>query len=237
MNKNYRSIIDIGCSHHMTGDTSKFEKIKHYNRSSVKLGNDAPCFMKGKWSIILNEKISCDNAYWVEGFKYNLLSVAQLNNSSYWVEFQNKKENIYDATSECRGQKRGNLFYLYLSKHTCLFSQFEDIWLCHKRLCHMNFDNLVIISKMKRVRWLPRLIKPDKVMWKQCQMRNMEKSSFERKAYCYDNILELVHTNLCDPVGVLEVTMVINTLFYFLMISLKWWLWCFLKIIWYISNI
>jgi hypothetical protein len=28
VNKNDRWIIDCGCSHHMTGDTSKFEKIE-----------------------------------------------------------------------------------------------------------------------------------------------------------------------------------------------------------------
>ena len=48
VNKNERWIIDSGCSHHMIGDTSKFEKWENYNRSSVKFGNDAPCYVKGK---------------------------------------------------------------------------------------------------------------------------------------------------------------------------------------------
>jgi hypothetical protein len=32
----------------MTGETSKFEKLEHYDGSSVKFGNDAPCYVKGK---------------------------------------------------------------------------------------------------------------------------------------------------------------------------------------------
>lgn len=87
LSKNHKWIIDNGCSHHMISDTSKFEKLEHYNGSCVKFGNDAPCYVKGKGSIILNDKIRCDNAHWVDGLKYNLLSVAQLNSSGYRVEF------------------------------------------------------------------------------------------------------------------------------------------------------
>ena len=76
--------------------------------------------------------IQCDNAYWVDGLKYNLLSVAQLIISGYRVEFQHKKVKIYDANGELirSGEKtRGNLFYLDLSNDTCLFAKYQDIWL------------------------------------------------------------------------------------------------------------
>lgn len=33
--KNYRWIIDSGSSHHMIGDTSKFERLIQYNGNSV----------------------------------------------------------------------------------------------------------------------------------------------------------------------------------------------------------
>ena len=76
MSKNDIWIIDSGFSHHMTGDTSKFDKIEHYNWIRVKFGNDATCYVKGKGSIKLNENIKCDNSYWVDVLKYNLLSVS-----------------------------------------------------------------------------------------------------------------------------------------------------------------
>ena len=38
----------------------------------------------------------CNNAYYVEGLNYNLLSVSQLNISSFKIEFDNMKEKIYD---------------------------------------------------------------------------------------------------------------------------------------------
>ena len=80
VNKNDRWIIDSGCSHLMTGDKSKFITLNYYDGNNVRFGNDAPCLIKGKGSIKLTDKISCDNAYYVEGLNYNLLSVSQLNN-------------------------------------------------------------------------------------------------------------------------------------------------------------
>ena len=75
INKNDKWIIDNGCSHHMTADKSKFITFTQYDGNSVIFGNDAPCLIKGKGSIKLIEKISCDNAYCIEGLNYNLLSV------------------------------------------------------------------------------------------------------------------------------------------------------------------
>ena len=59
-------IIDSGCSHHMIGDKGKFTTFTHYDGNNVRFGNDAPRIIKGKGSIKLIEKISCNNAYYVE---------------------------------------------------------------------------------------------------------------------------------------------------------------------------
>ena len=67
VNKNGKLIIDSGCSHHMIGDKSKFITLTCYDGNSVRFGNDAPCLIKGKGSIKLTNKISCDNNYYIEG--------------------------------------------------------------------------------------------------------------------------------------------------------------------------
>jgi hypothetical protein len=66
VNKNDKWIIESGCSHHMTTNKSKFITLNYYDGNSVRFGNDAPCLIKGKGSIKLTNKISCDNAYYVE---------------------------------------------------------------------------------------------------------------------------------------------------------------------------
>lgn len=65
-------IIDNGCSHHMTGDWSKFLSLEEYDGGVVYFGNDAPCMVKGKGTISLNGKSSDDHVYWVEGLRHNL---------------------------------------------------------------------------------------------------------------------------------------------------------------------
>ena len=48
VNKSDRWIIDSRCSHHMTGDKSKFITLNYYDGNSERFGNDAPCLIKGK---------------------------------------------------------------------------------------------------------------------------------------------------------------------------------------------
>ena len=76
------------------------------------------------------------------------------------------------------------------------------MWLWNKRLCHVNSDNLVNISNMKKVKGLPKLKKPDNTICKQCQLDKMTNSSFKSKTHTSKGILEIVHTNLCGPIEV-----------------------------------
>ena len=73
--KNDTWIIDSGCSHHMTGDKTKFENMEHYYGASVRFGNNEPCCIKGKGCISLTNELRCDDSYWVERLKNNLLTV------------------------------------------------------------------------------------------------------------------------------------------------------------------
>ena len=170
----------------MTRDKTKFIILNCYDGNSVRFGNDAPCLIKGKGSIKLIDKILCDNAYYVEGLGYNLLSVSQLNNLGCKVEFENKFAKIYDTHGRQVGkgdQTRSNLFYLNIEDATCLVVKSDDVWLWHKRLCHVNFDNLLSISNTRKIRCLPKLKKLDNIMCKQCQLGKMAKSSFKSKTH------------------------------------------------------
>ena len=51
----------------------------------------------------MTSKIKCEKNYLVEGLKYNLLSISQLNKSRYRVEFHHKKAKIFDANGELIG--------------------------------------------------------------------------------------------------------------------------------------
>ena len=97
----------------MTSDKNKFKPFEYYDGNNIKFEKDAPFPMNGKGSIVLIDKITCDNTYFVEGLNYNLLSVAQLNRSGYKVEFNQKKALIYNSEGELSGsgdRAKGNLF-------------------------------------------------------------------------------------------------------------------------------
>ena len=97
----------------MIGDKTKFEQMEHYHGGSVRFGNNEPCSIKGKGCISLTDELRCDNAYWVEGIKNNLLSLALLNNIGFKVEFMNGKAKLLDGQGNLVGssnQAKGNLF-------------------------------------------------------------------------------------------------------------------------------
>lgn len=164
-------IIDSGCSHHMTGDRSKFLSLKEFDGRVVRFGNDSPYMVKGKGTISLNGKSSVDDVYWVEGLKNNLLSVAQLNDKGCPLEFKNGMCKIYDNKGELivtKKKTKGNLFHLNPRVSNYLIAKIDDSWLTHRRFCHINFDNIVKVSKSKRVRGLPQLDKPVNALCKEC---------------------------------------------------------------------
>ena len=99
-------------------------------------------------------------------------------------------------------QTKGNVFYLELGECLCFIAQVEESWLWHRRLCHVNFDNLVKISKFKKVRGIPNIKKPKVGLCKNCQIGKMEKTSFKSKNYQSKEVLEIVHSNLCRRIGI-----------------------------------
>ena len=154
---------------------------------------------------MLVKNILCENAYYVEGLNCNLLSVSQLNSLGCKVESENKIAKIYDIDRKLIGkgdQARGNVFHLDIEDATCLVVEFDDVWLWHKRLCHVNFDNLVNITNMRRVIGFPKLKKPNNIIFKQCQLGKIIMSSFKCKMHTSKGILEIFHTDLCRPIDV-----------------------------------
>ena len=160
---------------------------------------------KRKGKISLTKELVCDNAYWVEGLKHNLLSVAQLINIGFKVEFMHVKARLLDEKRKLIGSGKKikcNSFYLDLGECSCFISQVEESWLWNRRLCHVNFDNMVKIRKFRKVRGIPNLKKLDVGLCKNCQIGKMGKTSFKSKNYQSKGILEIAHTDLCGPIGV-----------------------------------
>ena len=61
---------------------------------------------------------------------------------------------------------------------------------------------MVKIKKFKKVRGIPSIKKPDVDLCKNYQIGKMGKTSFKRKNYQSKDVLEIVHTDLCGPIGI-----------------------------------
>ena len=62
----------------MIGDMRKFVDFKRQDGGIVRVGNNETCQVKGIGSITLDGKTNIEDVYFVDGLKYNILSVGQL---------------------------------------------------------------------------------------------------------------------------------------------------------------
>ena len=62
-----------------------------------------------------------------------------------------------------------------------LMGQVNESWLWHKRLGHLNFDNLVKVSKHQKVRGMPCISKPENVICEGYQHGKQTKTYFPWK--------------------------------------------------------
>jgi hypothetical protein len=61
--------------------------------------------------------------------------------------------------------------------------QTDEIWLWHRRMGHMNFDNLVKINTKKVVRDMPNIVKPSNTLYKKCSHGKHIRTSFKSNEY------------------------------------------------------
>nr|GEZ25009.1 hypothetical protein [Tanacetum cinerariifolium] len=206
--------LDSGCSMHMTGDRSqlinfvqkflgmvKFEndhvaKIMGYVEPNNAWGSNAidiplssslvmTCYLD--YSLIARimgygdyqlGNVTISRLYYVEGLGHNLFSVGQFCDADLEVIFQ---------------------------KMTCFIRNLEasktKIWLCHRRLSHLNFGTLNKLAKYGLARGIPRLKFQKDHLCSACALGKINKSSHHPKAEdTNQKKLYLLHMDLYGPI-------------------------------------
>lgn len=156
-------------------------------------------------TISLDGKNNTDNVYYVEGLRHNLLSVGQLVDKGFHLQFKDGKCKIINKSSleiASGTQKKGNIFHLNSSEKTCLITQIDESCLWHKRLCHVNFECIVKISSTKAVRDIPKIMKPYNPVCKECKMGKWVRTSFKSIQDKSNDVLDLINTDSCGPARV-----------------------------------
>jgi len=131
----------------MTGDKTKFVKLELKEEGFVFYGDNNNGRILGNGVIGNGSSFNIKNVMLVEGLKHNLISISQLCDKGFKVMFEPNNCFIYDAyCSIVLIEKRANNIYL-LDLHHASFSihylhtKDYDIWLWHKRLCHIHMQH------------------------------------------------------------------------------------------------
>ena len=191
----------------MTGDSSKFSSFRHKSKGTVSFGNSGELKVIGIGDIRISEKFVIKNVLLVKGMAFNLLSVSQLCDSGYRVEFNSSQCLVKHSelnTNVLIGHRKENIYQVELFGATnvfakCLMSKEEETWLWHRRLAHTNMKNIKNLSRKELVHGLPKLkFQKDKIC-DACQMGKQTKATHKGKnVVSTSNALELIHMDLFD---------------------------------------
>ncbi|GJY09906.1 retrovirus-related pol polyprotein from transposon TNT 1-94, partial [Tanacetum coccineum] len=125
---------------------------------TVRFGNDQFAPILG-YGDLVQGNIMINGVYYVEGLNHNLFSVGQFCDADLEVAFQ---------------------------KSTCFVRDHQDndlltTWLWHRRLSHLNFDYINLLSKKDAVIGLPKLKYVKDQLCSSCEVSKAKRSSFKTK--------------------------------------------------------
>ena len=152
----------------------------------------------------------------VSGLKHNLLSVSQITDRGYHINFmKNHCEIINKKTGKIvlTGYRHGNIYEAKLFSNTdgtitCLLSKasVSDSWSWHKKLSHLNFSNLNELVMKDLVRRLLRVMYTPDGLCDACQKVKQRRTSFKnKKKSSIEEPLHLLHLDLFGHVNVLSI--------------------------------
>ncbi|XP_043699838.1 uncharacterized protein LOC122650492 [Telopea speciosissima] len=172
-NKPMPWLLDSDCSRHMTGNKEIFKKYQQYDGGSVRFGNNDGGKIIGKGTVSFGRKVKSHDVLYMTGLRHSLLSISQICDKGHDVIFNTHGCEIRKSSNgklvAASMRTSGNLYMLTNEMEgSCLFGQQDENWLWHKRLGHINFDNLVKISSKNVVRDMPKINKPVESICSSC---------------------------------------------------------------------
>nr|GEV64771.1 uncharacterized mitochondrial protein AtMg00810-like [Tanacetum cinerariifolium] len=158
-------IVDSGCSKHMTGNLKLLTNFVEKFLGSVKFKNDQIVPILG-YGDLVQGAITIKRVYYVEGLNHNLFSVGQFGDADLEVAFRKSTCYICDLKgNDLLTVSRGTDLYSITLQDTsspnpiCLMAKptSSQAWLWHRRLFHLNFNTIYLLSKNDIVIGLPKL--------------------------------------------------------------------------------
>ena len=191
----------------MTGDKSKFSFLTPKAKGFVTYGDNNQGRILGVGKVGKSPQTMIDDVLLVEGLKHNLLSISQLSDKGYNIEFNSSNcivEKNDDTHAKLIGKRVNNIYMLSLDNvptHVkCLVSTNDDAWLWHRRIAHIHMDHLNKLVKHDLVMGLPKFKYVKDRLCDACQKGKQTKSSFKPKhRVSTERPLQLLHMDLFGP--------------------------------------
>ncbi|GJY44202.1 retrovirus-related pol polyprotein from transposon TNT 1-94 [Tanacetum coccineum] len=171
-------IVDSGCTKHMTGNLKLLCNFVEKFLGTVRFGNDqfAP-----------------------------ILGYGDLNQFAPILDLQ--------GNDLLTGNRGSDLYTISLQETTsstpiCFMAKASptQAWLWHRRLSHLNFDYITLLSKKDIVTGLPKLKYVKDQLCSSCEMSKAKRSSFKSKVVpSSKGRLNLLHMDLCGPMRVASI--------------------------------
>ncbi|KAI3728046.1 hypothetical protein L6452_16674 [Arctium lappa] len=203
--------LDSGCSRHMTGNKPLLGDFMPSKGPSVTFGDNSRGSTKG-YETLSNGSITFKKVAYVEGLMHNLLSISQLCDLGYKVMFELSSCIIFNKKMETvlSGYHKENVYVIDMGHSSsfgtniCFVSEntAKRCWLWHKRLSHLNFKTLNVLSNQELVTGMPKLSFVKEKLCAACEKEKHTKSSFKSKqCFSITQPLQMLHMDLCGPVS------------------------------------
>ena len=198
--------IDLGASQNLSHYKNIFSSLEATRGAKTFLGDDSSHDIEGVGTISMKgndgKNLEITNVNFVPRLDKNLLSVSQIYQHGYKVEFYSDKcliKNINDGYKiVARGVENDGLYKFQASvakkAYITTRSSLSDLW--HQRYGHLNYQSLAMLSKMNMLDGLP-WIKLNTNTCEGCMVGKQHRDTFERSTRRAKKSLELVHSDFC----------------------------------------
>nr|GFA07511.1 retrovirus-related Pol polyprotein from transposon TNT 1-94 [Tanacetum cinerariifolium] len=183
-------IVDSGCTKHMTGNLKLLCNFVEKFMGTVCFGNDQFAPILG-YGDLVQGNVTINRVYYVEGLNHNLFSVGQFCDADLEVAYRKSTCFVRDFQGNdlLVGNRGSDLYTISLQESTssnplCLTAKAipTQAWLWHRRLSHLNFDYINLLSKKDIVIGLPKLKFVKDQLCSSCELSKAKRSSFKSKA-------------------------------------------------------
>ncbi|GKC73500.1 hypothetical protein Tco_1119383 [Tanacetum coccineum] len=147
-------IIDSRCIKHMMGNLKWLCNFAEKYVGTIRFGNDQFAWILG-YGDLVQGSVTIKRVYYIKGLNYNLFSVGQLCDADMEVAFKKSTCYIRDLQGNdlLMGTYGSDLYTIALQESSsptriCFLAKASptQAWLRHRRLSHLNFDTINLLS-------------------------------------------------------------------------------------------